>query len=414
MANGITYPLSFAAEFVKSLHQIARQEEDASSRRRDTLNAKDVRGADVHRYAAMSPSEQDLIIVMAASLGLPSKDSTYLLDGLERANADAIPQYLGHEGSYHDMAQQFLNIYQELQKNHAEDIVISRYSPKDLMDKLLAMYGSFFDMPRVGRISTADHINVMDLLEAGRPLPDEVADRRVIDDLATFLLEELDCKAQTRTPARLTIPDITPTNPAWLMWMVGRTAQFTYGHQAAIDSELGELSFPYFISAVTGADPELVREASTAAIRGDPAHRIKGCMEYDRQLADVFGSIIAGTYSGGLPAELQRMADHAAVYREATADGHLVLEESALLAEYLRGIDGVRHPDALDILLQPREVRHPYTANQRASLPQSFEENPFADRMSSAIGAITRSGEKLALPLDIALDYLDMQRGDQR
>lgn len=413
MANNITYPFGFALEFVKHLHQIARQEEDASSRERD---ARDVRGADVYRYSAMSTDERNLIKAIAPSLGLESEYSETLLDGLECANTDAIPQYLEHEGGYHDKAQQFLNIYRALQRNHADDIAVSRYSSKDLMDRLLTLYGSFFDMQRTGRISTADHINFMAFLDAGKPLPDEFSDRRVIDDLATFLLGEVDCrKAQTGTPARLELPAITPANPAWMMWMVGRTAQFTYGHDAAIDSEVGELSFPYFISAITGADPELVRKASQAAIRGDPVHRIQGCMEYDKRLASVFGSIIAGTYTGGMLPELQRMADHAAVYRGATGDGYLTLEKKALLTEYLRGVEGVRHPDALDILLQMREVRNPYGAIQHApSTPSLSEQSPFADeRRGSAIGSIARPRENLALPLDIVLDYIEMQQGDR-
>jgi len=419
MANDITYPHSFAAEFVKGLHQIARQEEDTSSRRRDASGANDVRGADIHRYAAMSPSERDLIIVMASSLGLQSTDSNYLLEGLERENVDAIPQYLGHDGGYHNRAQQFLGVYRALQNGHADDIVVNRYSPKDLMDKLLALYGSFFDMPRAGRISTADHINAISFIETGQPLPDEFSNQRVIDDLATFLLAEVDCgKPSVGTPAKLDVPAITPANPAWLTWMLGRAAQFTYGHEPSIDSELGELSFPYFINAITGADPELVRHASQAAIRGNAVHHIQGCMEYDKRLADVFACIVAGTYTAGragLPPELQQMGIHAAVYREATADGHLVLEEGALLAEYLRGIDGVRHPDALDILLQMREVSDPYSAGQHApSASAMFSESPFADEQrSSAIGSISRPKERLALPLDIVLNYLEIQQGDR-
>jgi hypothetical protein len=364
-----TYTPQFAEAFITRLYQIASQEEGVISRTSlspDTQSAR--RAADDIRLAAVNQNERELILTIGDALG---HRAYKLLDALHMAGKESVPSYLSRRGAHHDKAMQFLRVLRTMEADSPSDmnLLVTTSGKEGVMKKLIDYYGSFFDILKTGRISTADHIDPQDYASMGLPLPEEAKRPKVIENLAGHLYAAYQDGADKRfdgSPVRIPLP--TPGNEAWMTWMLGYAAKFHYGSDLE-DRRIGALSFPYFLHVTTGIAPQDARMTVFAAINGeDDILRTVGRSSYDAGIATTLKNIIAGGYEGDVQPELERIIAHRNVYEQALEDGTLEREELAILREFLRGVEGVRHPEALATLLSTTPVEHPgYALPKRPS-----------------------------------------------
>lgn len=413
------FPPAFGQEFVKRLYQLSCQEENCRQAKPSYEAAlhSSHSPVDEMRQIGVSHSERDLVVLVGSSLGVSGYK---LLEKLERTNKSIVVSYGEEKGKLYEKAMQFLHIYQNMEGENPETMreYVARYGQKGILKKLVDYYGSFFDIFKVGKVSTADHIDIQAYIEAGVRPPADFQNPRVIADVVDFLLHQYEEKKHQQVKNdHVQLPAPTPANGAWMTWMLGYAARFYYSSDIE-DKTIGNLSFPHFMHVITGADPQFVHVASFAALGGeDELLKISGCQEQDLAIAKALESIVAGNYDLEPPGEIQNLALHAGIYDQAMEDNHLELEELALIEEYLRCVEGIRHPSALSILLQtspvkdpayihkPRRTRQatPFLGIPLNKLPSNAPPLP-VEAISAAV--IQRPQEKTALPLQIVLDYL--------
>ncbi len=244
----LTHPSAeFAPVFFRRLYQIARQEEERDNKAEDMAITSVRRGTDV------GMEERNLLLAIGNALNIPRPNE--LLDSFEASEADMVESFLEKRGPHYNHAMQFLRIY-DLTRRHMEASLLPE---RDVLERLVHYYGAFFGILRTGRISTADHINQIAFVEAGRPLPKEATQVRVLDDVIDFLLtsyKQNNHAIGIQEPVSL--PEPTNAHPEWKRMVLGYAAKFFYtsAKGGSTRTGIGAISLPYFLYVTTGVDPE--------------------------------------------------------------------------------------------------------------------------------------------------------------